>query len=243
MTDISVRTADLAGVVVATPVGRLDLSTYAELRDGLLEQATGVPVALVVRLGPDFESASHAMLSVFATVWTKISHWPDVPLVLLAETARHHRDLRRSGVTRHVATTTDLAAALERAEEPPLRRCRCLSLPRSLVAPLMARDAVRSACEEWTLPGVVDDALLVVSELVENAVRYAGSEPLLRVELHAGGLSLAVRDDNPEPPAHHAGPWQGGLDLVDRMCVARGSTPSSGGGKVVWAVLPLRRQR
>ncbi|MFD5827722.1 ATP-binding protein [Lentzea sp. NPDC060358] len=243
MTEICVRTSELAGVVVATPVGRLDLSTYAALRDGLLKQAAAVPLAIVVRLGPDFESASRAMLAVFTTVWMRISQWPGVPLVLVAETEEHHSDLRRSGVTRHVATATDLEATLDRAEQPPLRRYRRLTLPKSLVAALIAREEVRVACAEWELPGLVDDALLVVSELVENAVRHSGSEPALRIELRASGLSLAVRDDNPEPPVTRSAAQHRGLDLVGRTSVAWGTMPSYDGGKVVWAVLALGPRR
>ncbi len=244
MTEIDVRTTDRAGVAVVTPVGRLDLSSYPALRDGLLKQAADVPAAIVVRLGPEFECASTAMFSVFTTVWMRISQWPDVPLVLVAETDGHRRDLKRSGVVRHVATTTDLASALRRAEEPPPRRYRRLSLPNSLLASLLAREAVRDVCEEWRLPAVADDASLVVSELVENAVRHAASESVLRIELRAAVLSLAVHDDDPEPPAHTATrpdvPGHRGLKLIDRMCPAWGSVPSPSGGKIVWAVLALR---
>ncbi|GHH40656.1 ATP-binding protein [Lentzea cavernae] len=247
MTDISVQTTELAGVVVATPVGRLDLSSYPALRDGLLKQAAGVPDAIVVRLGPDFESASRAMLAVFTTVWMKISQWPDVPMVLVTETEKHRHDLRRSGVARHVATATDLRTALQRAEEPPPRRYRRISLPNSLVAALMAREEVRNACEDWDLPALVDDALLVVTELVENAVRHAGSESVLRIELRASGLSLAVRDDDPGPLVTTASrpgvPGHRGLELIDRMSLAWGTSPSFDGGKIVWAVLARRPKR
>ncbi|GGM86950.1 hypothetical protein GCM10011609_24410 [Lentzea pudingi] len=247
MTGISVETTELDGVVVATLVGRLDLASYASLRDGLLKQAAGTPVALVVRLGPDFEAASRAMLAVFTTVWMRISQWPDIPVVLVAETDMHRHDLKRSGVSRHVATSADLAAALGRAAEPPPRRYRRLNLPKSLVAALLAREEVRDACQDWQLPALVDDALVVVTELVENAVRHAGSESALRIELRPSGLSLAVRDDSLAVPVRTAArpgvPGHRGMELIDRMCVAWGTTPSSGGGKIVWAVLGLEPRR
>ena len=241
MTDLEVRTAELAGVVVATPVGGLDLSSYASLRNGLLELATEAPVAVVVRLGPEFEVASRAMLAVFATVWTKASQWPGVPVVLVAETDRHRHELTRSGVSRHVVTATDLESALERAGEPPPRRYRRLTLPNSLVAALLAREEVRTACEEWNLTALVDDALLVATELVENAVRHARTESVLRLELRASGLSLAVRDADPSPPVLTASrpgvPGHRGLELVEGKCVVWGTSPSFDGGKIVWAVL------
>ncbi|NGY60709.1 ATP-binding protein [Lentzea sp. NEAU-D13] len=238
---MKIETTDLAGVVVATPAGRLDLASYAALRDGLLKLAADTPIALVVRLGQGFEVPSNAMLSVFTTVWMKISQWPDIPVVLLAETDEHREKLRTSGITRFVCVAGSLRDALKAAERPPRRRFRRVPLPDSPTAPLMARAVVREACETWGLPGVVDDAVLVVSELVENAVRHAHSESVLKVELRPGGLSLSVRDGDPAPPMlefpNRDVPGHRGVQLVDRLSLAWGCAPSSDGGKIVWAVL------
>ncbi|SES32348.1 ATP-binding protein [Lentzea albida] len=247
MTGISVRTADLAGMVVATPVGRLDVTSYPVLRDGLLKLAAEAPVALLVRLGADFETAGAAMLSVFTTVCTKVSDWPDVPVVLIAETERHRHDLGRSGITRSVATAPDLISAVELAQEQPLRRLRKLSLPGTAAAPSIAREAVRDVCEEWDLPHLLQDALVVVTELVGNAVRHARTDSVLRVELRRTGLTLAVTDGSPEPPVLGASrqdlPGHRGLELVDGISRAWGSMPAFDGSKVVWAVLALGPKR
>jgi hypothetical protein len=152
MTGISIET-ELDGVVVATPVGTLDLSTYAELRDRLLKCVVDTPAALVVRLGPGFESASRTMLAVFNTVWMRVAQWPDIPMVLVAETDKHRHELRRCGITKYVPAVGDLAEALEAARRPPPRRYRRLPLPCSPTAPLLAREAVREACAQWDLPG------------------------------------------------------------------------------------------
>jgi hypothetical protein len=238
------ETTDLAGVVVATPVGRLDLTSYTRLRDGLLKLAADAPLALVVRLGPGFEVPSATMLSVFTTIGMRISQWPDIPLVLLAETSEHHEQLRTSGVARFVRTTSDIKEALHAAERPPLRRFRSVPLPNSPTAPIIARAVVWEACEMWGVQQLSDDAVLVVSELVENAVRHAHSESVLRVELRPSGLSLAVRDNDPAVPALESPgprvPGHRGVQLVAKVSVAWGCTPSSDGGKIVWAVLGLR---
>ncbi|NKE60989.1 ATP-binding protein [Lentzea sp. PSKA42] len=244
MTEMLIETTDFAGLVVATPAGRLDLASYPSLRDGLLKHAANEPLGLVVRLGPDFEVASTAMYAVFSTVWMKISPWPDIPLVLLAESETHRHELDQSGVSRFVPTCTDLAAAIQVSQGPPPRRFRRVGLPNSPTAPLLARSAVREACALWHLPGLADDAVLVVSELVENAVRHAHSKSSLRIELRRDGLSLAVRDDAPEPatlvPALPLVPGHRGMELIDKICAAWGSTPSTDGGKIVWAVLSVR---
>lgn len=247
MTDLRIDADELAGVVVATPVGWLDLSTYPSLRDGLLKLATGSPEALIVRLGAGFGTASQAMLSVFTTVWMKISQWPDVPLMLVPETERHRDELKSCGITKYVATAPDVASALERAERPPPRRFRRMPLPNSSAAPLMARALVRAVCAEWELTALSDDAVLVVSELVENAVRHARSESMLRVELRPGGLSIAVRDDDPVPavqaPSRPAEGRHRGLEFVGKVSRVWGCTPSFDGGKVVWAVIDLPGNR
>lgn len=239
-----IETENVAGVVVATPIGRLDLATYPSLRDTLLKLAADEPLGLVVRLGPDFEVPSRAMLSVFTTVWMKISQWPGTQLVLLAETESHRDDLCAGGITRFIRITTDLGAAVNGVERPPHRMFRRVPLPCSPTAPIMARAVVREVCEVWNLHRITDDAALVVSELVENAVRHARSESVLRVELRPSGLSLAVRDDDPTPPLLESPgpdvPGHRGVQLVNRISVAWGCAPSSDAGKIVWAVLGLR---
>ena len=56
-----------------------------------------------------------------------------------------------------------------------------------------ARMAARVVLEDWDVPApVVDDALLVISELVTNAVRHAGTTSTLELELGQTGMQLRV---------------------------------------------------
>lgn len=97
----------------------------------------------------------------------------------------------------------------------------------------------------------VDVALLIVSELLTNAVRHARPEAevgpdsygllLWLAEKH---LTVGVQDVDPHPPVlRHAAldDEDGrGLMLVQRQSQAWGHRPCrSGPGKVVWARLPL----
>jgi hypothetical protein len=238
MTGISVRTTDADGVTVVTPLGRLDLSTYGPLRDSLLKCAAGTPSALVVRLGPDFEVASRAMLALFTTVWMKISQWPDIPLVLACETEIHRHDLKRSGAGRFVTTAAGVPEALAILRRSPPRRFHRVQLPNSPTAPLIARTEVRDVCARWDVASLTGDAVFVASELTENVVRHARSESVLRLELRPGALSIAVRDTDPRLAVLTTEEGPRGLEMVDQMCVAWGTMPHAGGGKVVWAVLP-----
>jgi two-component sensor histidine kinase len=89
-----------------------------------------------------------------------------------------------------------------------------------------------------TLPRAVrDDVLLLVTELVTNAVLHSRAEPhgLVRVELHraSGFVRVAVSDegtgftaDAPLEPSK-AGGW--GLGLVDRIADRWAVTPAASG--------------
>ncbi|MBK3633465.1 ATP-binding protein [Streptomyces sp. MBT97] len=88
------------------------------------------------------------------------------------------------------------------------------------------------------------DAQLVVSELVTNALRHAPGPGALALEVNPDAtlLRIAVSDSSPRPPrlrAHDAGRVGGhGLHLVTRLC-ERLDTTAHGTGKQVVAHLPL----
>ncbi|MBX6383204.1 MAG: ATP-binding protein [Microbispora sp.] len=111
-----------------------------------------------------------------------------------------------------------------------------------------ARDVTRRTLRRWGLSELSDDAALVVSELVTNAVRYAlcpagrsGRRPitliLLRVAPH---VLLAVSDPSDQVPApgrpdcisEHGR----GLYIVETYSQAWGWDPLDEGGKAVWAL-------
>jgi two-component sensor histidine kinase len=97
---------------------------------------------------------------------------------------------------------------------------------------------------------VVDDAALVMSELVGNAVRHG--TPLqcggVRVlwEVHDCALHLEVQDGGrgpaPDAPARQSMSAEGGrgLAIVEMLALRWGSTPTFDGGTGVYAELPLR---
>jgi two-component sensor histidine kinase len=93
--------------------------------------------------------------------------------------------------------------------------------------------------------------LLIVSELVTNAVRHAAVlSPEISAEVAVGAdwIRVAVEDNHPYRPTaletDHARTGGRGLLLVKSVTDEAGGscdmahTPS--GGKVIWAVLPLR---
>jgi anti-sigma regulatory factor (Ser/Thr protein kinase) len=64
-----------------------------------------------------------------------------------------------------------------------------------------ARDLVRTSLADWDLLALVDDVLLVVSELVTNAVLHARPPLALTLACESGAVELAVSDGDPRLPA------------------------------------------
>lgn len=134
--------------------------------------------------------------------------------------------------------------------------CAEWTFPGELGAVRSARHAVRDALRTWRVdPSVCDLAVLLVSELVTNSLRYAsgpvgvrltrlGQETEQEEERSAGGPALLVEvsDPLPEPPhTRPAGPDdEGGRGLQLVACSARRwGTRKGASGKAVWFELPL----
>jgi anti-sigma regulatory factor (Ser/Thr protein kinase) len=107
-------------------------------------------------------------------------------------------------------------------------------------APAAAREALRNG--NGMLPdGIRDDVLLLVSELVTNAVRHAGAGPdrPLQVQVLRGPrwVVVTVGDEgpgftwHPAPPAgNESGGW--GLFLVDQIADSWGVECTTSGTRV-----------
>lgn len=95
-----------------------------------------------------------------------------------------------------------------------------IAAARALVAGLLreaqAQDGVEIAAQ------ALDDAQLVVSELVTNACKYAPGPIAVAAEIAAGALEITVWDGDPVlPMAETAGPGrigQHGLEIVVALC-------------------------
>jgi anti-sigma regulatory factor (Ser/Thr protein kinase) len=108
-----------------------------------------------------------------------------------------------------------------------------------------ARDVTRTTLLSWGLSELSDDAALVVSELVTNAVRYAmyarGRREitllLMRVAPH---VLLAVADPSDEVPTRKEPDFVSengrGLYIVETYSQRWGWDPLAHGGKAVWAL-------
>jgi len=116
-----------------------------------------------------------------------------------------------------------------------------------------ARHAVRDLLERQRVPLGADLAqglLLIVSELVTNAVKHAALlSPELGVEVAVGAewVRVSVEDNHPYRPTaletDHGQTGGRGLLLVREITREAGGAcdvaRTAGGGKIIWAVLPL----
>jgi anti-sigma regulatory factor (Ser/Thr protein kinase) len=120
-----------------------------------------------------------------------------------------------------------------------------------------ARQAVRDLLYRQGVPvseDMVQGMLLIVSELVTNAVKHAALlSPMLAVEVAVGAewVRVSVEDNHPYRPtaleADHGQTGGRGLLLVREITREAGGVcdveHTTSGGKVIWAALPLKPAR
>ena len=113
----------------------------------------------------------------------------------------------------------------------------------------LARRLVSARLLDWQINGEASEyAVLLVSELVTNAMRHGG-EPIrlvaditssgIRVEVYDGNSDAfpAIRDIRPDAPGGR------GLRLVDALADRWGTTEVAGDGKFVWFEIDGRDDR
>jgi anti-sigma regulatory factor (Ser/Thr protein kinase) len=121
-----------------------------------------------------------------------------------------------------------------------------LTLSQGLPAPSHAR-AWTSARIPPPLRPIAEDALLVVSELVTNAVRHGEPEIVLSVDIGVDRIRIEVRDGNdvvPTVPAEDPAvdrPTGRGLLIVAATASDWGVVRTDEPGKCVWAEIRADR--
>ena len=99
------------------------------------------------------------------------------------------------------------------------------TLPPDLSAPAHARAQLRQSLDAWGLTDTLDDAELVTSELVANAVRHGATPVVLTLGRRDGMLVIAVQDSAP-----------------DRLPVPRQADAEDSGGRGMFLVRALAEQ-
>lgn len=112
-----------------------------------------------------------------------------------------------------------------------------------------AREFTTQILRGWGLLALAEDATVIVSELVTNAIRHGGRSAVVPdpVELilwrQSGQVVCAVTDPGADPPvltqAEPLAEAGRGLHVVEALSATWGWTRLSGRRKAVWAALPL----
>ncbi|WP_225835752.1 SpoIIE family protein phosphatase [Streptomyces sp. NK08204] len=110
-------------------------------------------------------------------------------------------------------------------------------------AVMHARRYVKRTLKAWNVAEEADEVMLIVSELVTNALVHTQGPVRFDLTLSGDRLRVAVSDSSPRTPVKPASlDWEAtggrGLLLVEAMAAAWGSVPLSG-GKQVWGEITL----
>ncbi len=137
-------------------------------------------------------------------------------------------------------------------ERPKSRDGAVCSLLSDGTSPRIARDFTSATLGSWGLSRLTDDAVVIVSELVTNAVRHGMSERSRSADERPVKLSLVrngrfvvciVTDPSSEDPTvlspDDACETGRGLQLIEALSEAWGWSPLPGMGKAVWAALDV----
>ncbi len=162
---------------------------------------------------------------------------------------------RPAGSRRATQPVQGQPAPVQPAPVQPVAAC---ALGPALASVGTGRSFTRTALRRWGLAGLCDQAELVVSELVTNAIQHGlrsarqtiGDYPVgLRLLAEAPFVTCMVTDPGNQLSIRDQGDPMGesgrGLQVVESCSLRWGWQPLEAGGKVVWALLEqdLRHQR
>ncbi|MFJ9197267.1 ATP-binding protein [Streptomyces flaveolus] len=119
----------------------------------------------------------------------------------------------------------------------PITERHAVALPYGRRAPAVARHITERWLKTTDQPDRVADAVLVVSELVTNAVLHTRDSCLLTLTLSGGQLDIAVADHGEELPDLHARAGGGqrggfGMEIVSQLGEQVRVVPALGGKTV-----------
>jgi hypothetical protein len=235
---LRLRTDLCGGAAVLRVSGRLGvagISAVEVLLGRLLAAATS---GVTCDLGELDYLSPRALRRLLALVTQRPAHPP--PLVLCAASGQPARVIALMDPDHTIPVFETVPEALAVTPEPYHRAE--LALTGDVEAPARARAFASGVCIVWGLQAVLDDVVLVVSELVTNAFLHAGGAGQVTLERCGALLTIAIADPSGEWSAERAGRLgdEGGrgLSIVRALTGSAGSYPQPD-GKVVWCSLPL----
>ncbi len=220
--------------------GCLSLATASAVSTAVAKELAEGPVGVVIGLA-DVSLGDELGLNVIPTVARRAERQREIRVVVAAPPECALPRLRRAAREVDVFDTVSAAVRALRTDGHP--RTFRLGLPLGPAASLQARRLVEHACLTWRQDHVCDDALLITTELVANAIQHGRAPAELVISRRKRHLLIEVADSAPQPPAllgpAHATDRHGlGLVLVDTLSTSWGCRQSPT-GKTTWAMLRI----
>lgn len=229
-----------------TADGVLDANNSAELRDTITKATLDVPAAVVIDVST-LQVPEDSTWSAFVSARWQLDTRPDVPIVLVSTNRATREAITRSGVARFMPVYPTEKGAVKAVAKLGRRKLQhaTAKLPANLTSLRESRQLVREWLTNWSKPGLIPVALVVVNVFIENVLEHTGSDPVMRIECEGQTATIAVSDASGAPAVRLQSPPKGidvsGLAIVDALSRAWGSTPTSS-GKTVWAVIGPENQ-
>lgn len=220
--------------------GRLDRLTAPAVHRQILIALAEHQQALVCDVG-QLQVTDPMALVLFRGIGLQARYWPGAPVVLCRPDPETRDHLHRLGVDRVIPIRPSLAAAADLARRRAPTSGDALHLPPLPAAARAARDFVRSTCRDYAAE-TVETAVLLVNELVSQALRHAGSDLGVHLSLDGNTIRLGVSDDDPRLPHRlprttgAGGAWVWELRVLNALADRWGALPTAQ-GKLVWCLL------
>lgn len=208
----------------------------------LLEALALEPSAVVYDLA-DGRGRARELSTTFDAVDAYLSLWSGTPLLVHVPDESRAAELRAHPLARRVTIWPTLPRALAAAQRHRALDRSTVDLDPVLSAPRAARDLIDRTLAGWHAPQFANDAKLVLTEMVTNAVVHAGTAMTVSISRHrrTQAVRVAVRDLSSAPAVLDSRPdpmmpGARGLWIVGGIAQGWDSIPLSR-GKIVWAVL------
>jgi hypothetical protein len=238
---ITVHSAGDGAIIVLTVRGAWDLALRSETFTVLRACLAAHPAGLIIDL-----TGLHDVDGRSEPAWTSTRnigadmHPPALVALCVSPDGTLADRLQQIGTHRFLPVYAKLQQARTALDyRIPLTDRLVTNLTAAPHAPRTARHLVDEACQIWGMSHLHFSARLIVSELVTNAVRHAGTDIGVTVTRRAERLHLIVSDHDhrvPDVPAPRNGTAAiSGLHLVQAVAARWGTIPTSD-GKMMWAM-------
>ncbi len=229
-------------IIVLTPDGVLDATTYLPLRDYIIKTALDDPRAVVVDVSGLLVPRESA-LAVFTSARWHVERWPEVPILLACDRNSGRDALTRNGITRYVPVYPSVESACSASNFAGSRLGRehvRIDLPAQDTSLRRSREFVDEWLRAWSMENWIAVSKIIVTTFVENVLAHTTGDPRVRLETDGETVMVAVEDCSHSQANvsewSHATGRPSGLNILNAMCRMWGNSPTPT-GKTVWAVI------